>query len=87
MKTSTLLLALILVLVAVYVGTHTDFKQLFQTLSNEALTCEDPYIKVGLGCCLDKDKNKICDADELASEPSPTSTPSSTPTSTPTHHW
>ncbi|MEM3556016.1 MAG: thioredoxin family protein [Candidatus Micrarchaeia archaeon] len=30
----------------------------------EEVTCNPPYIKVGIGCCLDADKNSICDSDE-----------------------
>lgn|SRR3989338_1535696 len=31
----------------------------------EGLTCNPPYIKVGLDCCLDQNYNNICDKDEV----------------------
>ncbi|MDP1693972.1 MAG: hypothetical protein Q8L34_00350 [Candidatus Woesearchaeota archaeon] len=33
-------------------------------IKSATLTCNDPYIKVGASCCLDLNKNKICDKDE-----------------------
>lgn len=30
------------------------------------IVCTPPYMRFGLGCCLDKDDNKICDQDEVA---------------------
>lgn len=33
-------------------------------ISKNAVICESPYIRVGTGCCLDKESNKICDIDE-----------------------
>lgn len=32
----------------------------------EQVSCDKPYIKVGLECCLDADDNRICDRDETA---------------------
>ncbi len=34
-----------------------------QTKTSE-VTCNKPYIQVGLSCCLDKNSNQICDSDE-----------------------
>lgn len=34
----------------------------------ETFTCNLPYIKMGMSCCLDKNYNNICDSDEQASE-------------------
>lgn len=33
-------------------------------LQEEIVICNNPYIKVGKDCCLDRNKNYICDADE-----------------------
>ena len=33
----------------------------------EQVSCDKPYIKVGLECCLDADDNRICDRDETPS--------------------
>ena len=40
-----------------------------------ALVCNDPYIRVGSGCCLDENQNSVCDEDEEAET---TSKPSET---------
>ena len=39
-----------------------------QTQTEETLTCNTPYIKVGNSCCLDKNFNNICDKDELTKQ-------------------
>ncbi|MFC1691853.1 hypothetical protein ACFL0W_06765 [Nanoarchaeota archaeon] len=33
-------------------------------ISEKAVICNKPYIRVGIECCLDQDDNKICDRDE-----------------------
>ena len=33
-------------------------------LSDKLVECNKPYMRLGTGCCLDKDDNKICDDDE-----------------------
>lgn len=33
-------------------------------LSDKAVVCNEPYIRFGTSCCLDQDKNNICDKDE-----------------------
>src|SRR3989339_904104 len=33
-------------------------------LSEKAIVCNTPYIRVGIECCLDQNDNKICDKDE-----------------------
>lgn len=35
------------------------------TSSLEAIVCEPPYMRFGMGCCLDKNVNDICDSDEV----------------------
>lgn len=32
--------------------------------TQDSVVCNDPYIRVGSDCCLDKDSNNICDDDE-----------------------
>ena len=39
-----------------------------ERISNKAIVCNDPYIRVGTECCLDKDSNSICDVDETESK-------------------
>ena len=34
------------------------------TTTVESIICNEPYMRFGLGCCLDKNGNGICDADE-----------------------
>ena len=34
-------------------------------------TCNAPYIVKGMDCCLDQDKDKVCDEDQKAKEPAP----------------
>jgi hypothetical protein len=33
-------------------------------ISNNAIVCNDPYMRLGTGCCLDTNNNAICDKDE-----------------------
>lgn len=35
-----------------------------ERISEKAVICNKPYIRVGIGCCLDRDDNQICDKDE-----------------------
>lgn len=35
-----------------------------ERISEKAVVCNEPYIRVGVECCLDKDNNNICDRDE-----------------------
>jgi len=37
--------------------------------SQGEVTCNSPYIKVGIECCLDSNNNGICDNDEADEEP------------------
>ena len=34
------------------------------TSTDPPIVCNPPYMRLGLGCCLDKDSNNICDKDE-----------------------
>ncbi|MBU1029605.1 MAG: hypothetical protein ABIC91_00055 [Nanoarchaeota archaeon] len=36
-----------------------------ERLSDKFVVCNNPYIRVGTGCCLDVDNNSICDSDEV----------------------
>jgi hypothetical protein len=44
---------------------------LFAGCVQQQAVCNKPYILVGNGCCLDKNDNKICDADEAPDEQAP----------------
>ena len=35
-----------------------------ERLSEKAVVCNSPYIRVGVQCCLDKNENNVCDSDE-----------------------
>jgi hypothetical protein len=39
-----------------------------ERISEKAVVCNDPYIRVGIECCLDENSNKICDRDDNGSE-------------------
>ncbi len=39
-------------------------EQLTQEDINKVITCNPPYIRYGAECCLDQNKNSICDNDE-----------------------
>ena len=43
-------------------------------ISEKAVICNAPYIRLGAGCCLDQDSNSICDDDERDSFTPPPST-------------
>jgi len=36
----------------------------------DTVTCNSPYIKVGISCCLDQNSNNICDSDETIKQES-----------------
>lgn len=36
----------------------------YEKLGEQAIVCNEPYIRIGASCCLDKDSNSICDKDE-----------------------
>ena len=35
-----------------------------ERISEKAVVCNEPYIRMGVGCCLDKDANGVCDEDD-----------------------
>ncbi len=35
-----------------------------QRVSDKLIVCKEPYIRHGMDCCLDKNKNSVCDLDE-----------------------
>ena len=39
-----------------------------ERISEKAVVCNSPYIRLGVGCCLDKDQNNVCDVDETNNE-------------------
>lgn len=70
-----LLLSLIILLTAcenVDVSKISD--QDLERLSEKAISCKDPYIRYGASCCLDQNKNNICDKDEQKSQEKPQDT-------------
>ena len=40
-----------------------------ERISEKAVVCDKPYIRVGMECCLDKNDNSICDKDETEIKP------------------
>lgn len=49
--------------------TQYDSKDSDDSNNEEArITCDAPYIRLGLGCCLDLNYNKVCDNDETKKE-------------------
>lgn len=46
---------LLIVIIALFV---------FVAFLNQSIICNTPYIRVGNGCCLDTNDNRICDSDE-----------------------
>ena len=40
-----------------------------EEISNAAVVCNEPYIRLGTGCCLDANGNSICDNDESLIQP------------------
>jgi len=54
MKANTLLLGILLMLVLLFV---------YQT-QKPSVECNPPYIRAGVECCLDYNKNNVCDRDE-----------------------
>ena len=46
----------------------------------DKIVCNEPYIRIGNECCLDKDSNKICDKDEKMDSPVTTVAPTTVPT-------
>jgi len=66
-----IILISVLILVLVLVGCENiDVSQLsdedLERVSDKAVICDKPYIRVGMECCLDQDDNSICDKDETA---------------------
>lgn len=39
-----------------------------ERISEKAVVCNSPYMRMGISCCLDKDNNGICDSDEVEVE-------------------
>jgi len=52
-------------------------------LPDNSVTCNKPYILVGISCCLDANTNNICDNDESTIDSSSSQTQTSTQTTTP----
>ncbi len=52
--------------------TSTSTTVMQSTSTTLSLVCNPPYMRFGLGCCLDSDGNGICDSDETAETTSTT---------------
>lgn len=66
-----LILLLILVTMVLIVGCEgVDVSKIsdndLNRISAAAVVCNEPYIRYGSNCCLDKNSNNICDKDEIA---------------------
>ena len=65
-KRFSLLLIIIIIFVVGCQG--IDLSQVsdedLERISEKAVICNDPYIRVGTSCCLDKNSNEVCDDDE-----------------------
>lgn len=63
-----LLIFTVLILFLIVGCDNVDLSKLsdedLERISEKAVVCNKPYIRVGVGCCLDKNGNKICDKDE-----------------------
>lgn len=46
---------------------NVDLSNVSEEDINKFIVCNDPYMRHGTGCCLDKDDNNICDSDETTS--------------------
>jgi hypothetical protein len=69
------LLGILILSALVLVGCESiDLSQVsdedIERISEKAVVCNDPYIRFGTSCCLDKDSNKICNQDENSKEES-----------------
>jgi len=51
---------------------NLDLKQVsdadLERISEKAIICNDPYMRVGVECCLDGNNNNICDRDETTNK-------------------
>ena len=54
-----MLLSILLIIVA---GCSTTPQN--EANAKDKIVCNSPYIRMGLGCCLDSNDNNICDKDE-----------------------
>jgi hypothetical protein len=69
MKISFLLLGLTMIFSLVLSGcSEIDVSSLsdedLERISEKAVVCNEPYIRIGVECCLDTNGNNICDSDE-----------------------
>ena len=44
---------------------NVDLSKVNKADIDKVIVCNDPYMRFAFGCCLDKDKNKICDNDQI----------------------
>ena len=63
---------IILAIVVIVISSFIALKTIYPTTTGQAIKesekeiffCNPPYIRVGNGCCLDINSNKVCDNDE-----------------------
>ncbi len=69
MRQNYILFAILLLSLLTFVGCESvDLSNIsdedLERISEKAVICNEPYIRKGIDCCLDRDGNQICDADE-----------------------
>lgn len=73
MKSVTILLCVLLMFTILIGCEDVDLSQVsdedLERISDKAVVCNDPYIRLGTGCCLDQNANNICDNDEIEALP------------------
>ena len=60
----TLLLVLVVSLSGCINVSDDALDKVGKTISENTVVCNEPYMRLGDGCCLDQNQNKICDKDE-----------------------
>ncbi len=72
-----IILALLLALVVSLSGCVDDgtLEKMGKSISENTVVCNEPYMRLGSGCCLDQNQNKICDEDEQLDTPPGTNEP------------
>lgn len=64
------IMIIMLLFVAIFAGcsevdlNNVNLSQVSEEDINKVIVCKDPYMRHGTGCCLDQNKNSICDNDE-----------------------
>jgi len=65
----TILIGLFIMVLIIVGCENIDVSQVsdedLERISDKAVICNKPYIRVGMECCLDQNDNSICDSDEI----------------------